>query len=136
MSRRRHVVRLGIPALLVAGLALAALWRVGPANEAEVVGTTGMAPRPASLERVRVLRVLSPRAMWVGDDDHPTFVVLDPDVKRDSAVALAAGRRVTLTGLVRPAPPEPQAMQQWGIDQADAHELSERGTYLHCTEIS
>jgi hypothetical protein len=137
MARRRQVVRLGVPALIVAGLAVAALWRVGaPATEpaAATVGTSGEV-RPASLEGVRVLEVTSPRRFWMTAQDERAFVVLDPDVVRAPDATIEPGARLTLVGIVRPAPAVAQAMRQWKVDEATARALQERGTYLHCTEV-
>ena len=155
---RRHAVRLGIPALIVAGLACVALWRVGPpAIEPAAAGTSGTAVpravasplttlaevvaanavgRQASLESVEVREVTSPRTFWVGTaGGEQAFVVLDPDLKRTEGAAIATGRRVTLIGLVRPAPDTSTAIRQWKIDEATAESLAARGTYLHVTEI-
>src|SRR5262245_51335247 len=100
MARQRNVIRLGAPALIVAGLAIAALWRIGaPVQHIATVGTSGTiagpagpltqvaeivldtAPgRTASLERVPVREITSPRTFWIGPaDEPPAFVVLDPD---------------------------------------------------------
>ena len=150
------MVRLGIPALIVAGLAMVALWRVGaPAADVPTVGTTGtaeparaepltriadllvenVAGRQASLEGVRIETVTSPRTFWIGGDDQRAFVVLDPDVKRSAELRIEPGARVTLIGMVRPAPPIDQAMQQWSIDAVTAESLRRAGTYLHAIEI-
>ena len=157
MARRRNVVRLGVPALIVAGLAAVALWRVSaPAADPAVPGTTGTSASPtrtpqltriadllaenttgrqASLERVPVRQVMSPRTFWIGDGDESAFVVLDPDVKRGPDVRIVPGARVTLIGLVRPAPAPNVAMKQWAIDVATAEALEKRGTYLHAVEV-
>jgi hypothetical protein len=156
MARQRNVVRLGVPALIVAGLAAVALWRIGePAADPSAAGTTGtasptrtapltriadllaenMAGRQASLENVPVREVMSPRTFWIGDGDQAAFVVLDPDVKKGPEVRIAPGARVTLIGLVRPAPPPREAMKQWAIDASTAESLETRGTYLHAIEI-
>ena len=150
------MVRLGIPALIVAGLAMVALWRIGvPAADVPPVGTTGtaeparaepltkiadllvenVAGRQASLEGVRVNAVTSPRTFWIGADDQLAFVVLDPDVRRGADVQIVPGERVTLVGMVRPAPPVDQAIRQWAIDAETAASLREQGTYLHAVEI-
>ena len=87
---RRHAVRLGIPALIVAGLALLALWRVGPSSiEPPAEGTSGTsvpravaAPltllaevvainavgRQASLESVEVREITSLGTFWIGSE--------------------------------------------------------------------
>ncbi len=155
---RRHAVRLGIPGLVVAGLAMVALWRVGPPPiERATTGTSGTAVpravaaplttlaelvatnavgRQASLESVEVREVTSPRTFWIGTSaGERAFVVLDPDVKRTDGAGVAPGQRVTLIGLVRPAPDAETAIRQWKIDEATAKSLVERGTYLHVTEI-
>ncbi len=155
MTRRRNVVRLGVPGLIVAGLAVVALWRVGaPANDPRAVGTTGRAAAPsgpltaivevlsanavgrqASLERVAIREVTSPRTFWIGTGEESSFVVLDPDVKRSPDTRITRGARVTLIGLVRPAPAPAVAVRQWSIDAATADFVKQRGTYVHATEI-
>ncbi len=155
MTRRRNVVRLGVPGLIVAGLAVVALWRVGaPANDPRAVGTTGRAAAPsgpltaivevlsanavgrqASLERVAIREVTSPRTFWIGTGEESSFVVLDPDVKRSPDTRITRGARVTLIGLVRPAPAPAVAVRQWNIDPATADFVKQRGTYVHATEI-
>jgi hypothetical protein len=144
-----------VPALIVAGLAAVALWRVSaPAPDPAVVSTSGTsssaaapltriadllaantAGRQASLERVPVREVMSPRTFWIGEGDESAFVVLDPDVKRGPDVRIAPGVRVTLIGLVRPAPAPSEAMKQWAIDAETADALQRRGTYLHAVEV-
>ncbi len=80
--------------------------------------------------------VLSRRAFWFGSTDtERSLAVLDPDVVRNGVTTLTTGMRVTLVGIVRPAPPANDAMQQWKIGEAAAQALAERGTYLHVTEI-
>ena len=91
--------------------------------------------RQASLERVPVLQTTSPRTFWIGEGDESAFVVLDPDVKRSPDVRIAPGERVSLIGLVRPAPPVSEAMRQWAIDAATAETLVKRETYLHAIEV-
>ena len=154
MARQRQVVRLGIPALIVAGLAIAALWRLGEPGADQAVATTAGSPaappltqmaellvensvgRKASLDGVPIRQRTSARTFWIGsDDDSLTFVVLDPDVKQGADVRIEPGARVTLIGLVRPAPAAAQAMQQWSVDEATARALVARGTYLHATEV-
>jgi len=157
---RRAVVKLGIPALVVAALAVIALWRVGPppARTGEI-GTTGAqvpdvvtAPistvtelltnnavgREASLEHVLVRERVADRYLWIGrGDERPVFAVLDEDVKVDTErpVDLKPGRRVTLIGIVRPVPKAAEAVKQWHVSPATATLIEESGTYLHVTEI-
>ena len=147
--RRRNAVRLGVPALIVTVLAIAALWRVGaPVPASEDAGARGPLTtvadltsrsaigRRALLERVTVREVTSPRTFWFGPGDRdPVFAVLDPDVRRTGAAAVSAGASVMLVGLVRPAPPAAQAMRQWQIDEATAQAIADRGLYLHVTEV-
>ncbi len=61
--------------------------------------------------------------------------MLDPDVRRLGDVNVAAGAHLTLIGLVRPSPPPEQAMRQWQLDEPTARVVTERGTYLHVTEV-
>ena len=156
MPKRTRVVGLGVPALIVTGLTLVALWRVGvppqpaagpearPARPgplgplttiAEVVAGNATGRR-ASIENVEVRQVTSPRTLWVGpEDDTPAFVVLDPDVRRRPELDLAPGARVTIIGLVRPSPPADTAARQWALDADTARRVEEAGTYLHATEV-
>jgi hypothetical protein len=152
MGRRPRAVRLAVPGAFVAILTFVALWRVtSPAVPVSGDGSTALEPlaltqiaevlaensigRRASLERVVIRDVASPRALWIGGDEERVFVVLDPDVKNASHVPIRAGERVTLIGLVRAAPPEDEAIRQWTLDPATAKTVRERGTYLHVTEI-
>ena len=57
------------------------------------------------------------------------------DSENQSQNSVNNGRRLTLIGLVRPAPDTATAIRQWHIDEATAKSLAERGTYLHVTEI-
>jgi len=157
---RRTVVRLGIPALIVAALAIAALWRVGlppKRNATAAVATAGTSPakeitepvktiagmisnnaigREASLEHVTIRERVGDRFCWIGSgDERPVFVVLDPDVKRTTATTLRPGARVTLIGIVRPAPTAEEAERQWHLPAATATLIADSGTYLHVTEI-
>jgi hypothetical protein len=157
MSRRR-AVKLGIPALIVAGLAVVALWRVGPppaknnavgttGTEATRVVTTPLAEvaelltnnavgREAWLERVQIRQRVGDRYLWIGSGDaRPVFVVLDADVKRDHPIDLSPGRRVTFIGIVRPVPKADDAVKEWHVSPATATLVEESGTYLHATEI-
>jgi len=156
---RRTVVRLGVPALIVAVLAIVALWRVGPPPQqaAAPVGTSGTAAekvltgpiktvaelvsnnavgREASLEHVRIRERVGDRFYWIGSgDERPVFVVLDPDVKRTTATTLRIGARVTLIGIVRPVPTADEVQQQWHLPVPVATVIADSGTYLHVTEI-
>ena len=153
MGRRPRAVRLAIPAAFVAVLTFVALWRVsapavpasGPSSPApeplaaltqiaEVLADNSIGRR-ATLERVVIREVASPRTLWIGSDDSRAFVVLDPDVKNASHVPIRAGERATLIGLVRAAPSEDEAIKQWALDPGTAKTVRERGTYLHVTEI-
>jgi len=153
MSRRQRAVRLAVPAVVVAILTFVALWRVTSPGVPAAGGTASrlepLAPltqiaevlaensigRQASLEKVVIRAVVSPRALWIGEDDHRVFVVLDPDVRNPSGVPLTPGSRVTLIGLVRAAPSDDEAIRQWALDPATAQAVRDRGTYLHVTEI-
>ena len=157
---RRAVVRLGIPALIVAALAIAALWRVGPpprGKATDVAATSGTSPakpitepvktiaelmsnnaigREASLEHVTIRESVGERFYWIeSGDQKPVFVVLDPDVKRSTETTLRPGARVTLVGIVRPMPMTAQIEQEWHLPQATATVVAGSGTYLHVTEI-
>jgi hypothetical protein len=153
MGTRPRAVRLAIPATFVAILMLIALWRVS-APVAPTPGSKGTRPLPlepltkiaevladnslgrrASLERVLVRSVPSPRTLWLDADDARVFAVLDPDVRNPSQTAVRAGTRLTLIGLVRAAPPEETAIRQWAVDPETAKSVRDQGTYLHVTEI-
>jgi hypothetical protein len=146
--------------LIVAALAVAALWRVGPPPREKPTGpvaTSGTSPaksitepvktiaevmsnnaigREASLEHVRIREMVGERFYWIeSGDQKPVFVVLDPDVKRTTETTLRPGARVTLVGIVRPMPMSGQIEQQWHLPEAAAVVIAGSGTYLHVTEI-
>jgi hypothetical protein len=152
MGRRPRAVRLAVPATIVAILTFVALWRVtsptvpasggsapveplAPLTQLAEVLASNSVGRQASLENVLIREVVSPRALWIGEDDHRVFIVLDPDLKNPSSVPIRPGTRATLLGLVRAAPSEDEAIRQWALDPATAKALRNRGTYLHVTEI-
>lgn len=158
-GRRRAVVRLGIPGLIVAVLTVVALWRVGRAPvavEPHSIGTSGTAARPApggmlapiktlaevlgentagreaSLENVEVRQLTSARTFWVGTiDDMPVFVVLASADRR-----IQPGDRVTIVGTVAPAPTSAEARREWGLDEATARAVEEGGVYLRATGVA
>jgi hypothetical protein len=157
---RRAVVKLGIPALVVAALAVVALWRVGPPPVTSgEVGTTGAAApehvtaplttvadmltnnavgREASLEHVPVRERVGDRYLWIGSgDERPVFAVLDQDARVDTQhpIDLSPGQRVTFIGIVRPVPKADEAVKQWHVPPATGRLIEESGTYLHVTEI-
>src|SRR5688572_25514863 len=128
MGRRPRAVRLAIPAVFVAALALVALWRVS-APVAPASGSARSRPEPlepltqiaevlaensigrrASLERVVVRDIPSPRTLWIGTGGERVFAVLDPVVKNPAAVPVQVGSHLSLVGLVRAAPPEATAI--------------------------
>jgi hypothetical protein len=132
-KRRRRAVVLGVPAVLVAVLAFAALWRLGvPApGESGAAGTMGLNPdRRASLSQVEVRQLTSDRTFWVGEgDEDPVFVVsLTP-------VHVEPGSTVAVTGSVEPAPSVEMARRAWGVNDATARAVHERGVYVRATDI-
>lgn len=131
--RRRRAVVLGVPALIVAVLALAALWRVGdPAGgEPGAAGTIGLnSDRRASLERVVVRQLTSDRTFWAGArNEDPVFVV------SDTPVQIEPGTEVTIVGRVEPAPESDVARRAWNVDEATARAVHDRGVYVRATEI-
>jgi hypothetical protein len=131
--RRRRAVVLGVPAAIVAVLAAVALWRVGtpPGGEPGASGTIGLNPeRTATLDRVEVRQITSPRTFWAGAlDDDPVFVVAERPIH------LEPGSRVTVEGRVEAAPAVEAARREWGLDEATARAVRERGVYVRATRI-
>ena len=142
--------------MVVAILMLVALWRLGtPTHDTQDAASDTTRPTPlepltklaevladnsigrrASLENVQIREIPSARTLWVGGGGADrVFAVLDPDVKNSGQMALVAGARVTLIGLVRPSPKADVAMRQWSLDPDTAHTVEEGGTYLHVTEV-
>jgi hypothetical protein len=127
-------VALGVPGVLVAVLALVALWRVGApvGTEPGSTGTIGLnVDSDASLERVEVRQLTSDRTFWAGaGDDEPIFVVAA------SPVRFEPGTEVTIAGRVEAAPDVEAARREWRIDDATARAVRERGVYVRATEIT
>jgi hypothetical protein len=132
-KRRRRAVVLGVPAVIVAVLALAALWRVSapPHGEPGAAGTIGLNPdRRASLERVEVRQITSVRTFWAGPlDEEPVFIVSDGPVR------VEPGAQLTIEGRIEPAPTVDVARREWGIDEATARAVRERGVYVRASRI-
>ena len=132
-KRRRRSVVLGVPAAIVAVLTIVALWRIGvPAGgENGAAGTMGVnADRHASLHDVEVRQLTSDRTFWAGErDEDPVFIVSEQRVRFEP------GTSVTITGTLVPAPDVAAARRQWGVDEATARAVHERGVYVRATEI-
>jgi hypothetical protein len=137
MARRRHAVRLGIPALIVGGLAVLAIWRLGPPPDpGQPIGTTGLIDREASVEGIEIRQLTSATTFWAGDiDEKPLFAVVSGNTKRAAGVKILPGREVTLIGTVRAAPPVEEMMARWRLDAATAASVHELGTYLDVKEV-
>lgn len=152
--KRRRAILYGIPALVAAGLTFVALWRVTapeptPAGAAPEPRPAPLPPltevgdvlagasigRRAALDGVPILEVPSARTLWLDAGDRRVLAVLDPDVKRSHEARIVAGARVTLIGLVRPAPRADVAVRQWSVDAATARVVEQAGTYLYVTEV-
>lgn len=133
-KRRRRAAVLGVPAIIVAVLALVALWQVGPppSGEPGAAGTIGLNPdRTALLDRIQVRQLTSDRTFWAGAiNEEPVFVVSDRPIR------VEPGSEVSLTGKVEPAPPVDAARRQWGIDEATARAVRERGVYVRASRIT
>lgn len=131
--RRRGAGVLGIPGLLVAVLALVALWRIGGPVDREPgsTGTMGVnVERHASLERVEVRQLTSDRTFWAGArDEEPIFVV------SSSPVRVEPGTEVTISGRIEAAPDVEVARREWRIDAATARAVRARGVYVRATRI-
>jgi hypothetical protein len=132
--RRRRAVVLGVPAVIVAVMAIVALWRIGdpPAGEPGAAGTIGLNPdRHATLERVQVRQLTSERTFWAGPaDDDPVFVVSEQPVRFEP------GTEVTIAGRVESAPAVEVARRKWGVDEATARAVRARGVYLRASRIT
>jgi hypothetical protein len=131
--RRRRAVVLGVPAAIVAVLAVIALWRVGAPDERErgAAGTAGVnEARETSIQSIEVRQLTSSRTFWAGDIDEPPLFVVS-----ERAVTLEPGAYVAIVGRLQPAPPIEVAERDWQVDQATARAVHERGSYLRATSI-
>ena len=154
--KRQRAVRIGIPALIIAGLTFVALWRVSappapppvgappsqkptplpPLTNPQDVHAASAIGRRVLLDSVLIHDIPSVRTLWIGNDTRNlVLAVLDPDVKQSHEARVVAGGRVTLVGLVRGAPQPDVAVRQWGIDGATAQVVQQGGTYLYVTEV-
>jgi hypothetical protein len=132
--RRRRAVVLGVPAAIVAVLALIALLRVGGSSQREpgAAGTMGVnADRRVSLSSIEVRQLTSERTFWAGEiDEQPVFVV------SERPVTLEPGSHVAVVGRMQPAPPIEIAERQWNVDEATARAVQELGSYLRATSVT
>jgi hypothetical protein len=132
--RRRRAVVLGVPAAIVAVLAIIALVRIGgpDRNEPGAAGTMGVnANREASIASIEVRQLTSDRTFWAGSiDEPPVFVVSERPVR------VNPGSHVAVVGHVHAAPPIDIARREWDIDEATARAVREHGSYLRATSIT
>jgi hypothetical protein len=132
--RRRRAVVLGVPAAIVAVLAMIALLRVGAPGEREpgAAGTMGVNPdREVSLERIEVRQLTSDRTFWAGAiDEDPVFIVSERPMKP------APGSHVAVVGRMQPAPRLEVAQRQWQVDEATARAVENVGSYLRATSVT
>jgi len=133
-NRRRRAVVLGVPAVIVAVLALAALWRLGApiGSEPGATGTIGLNPdHRAVVHQLEVRQLTSDQTFWAGPlDDDPIFVVSDRPLR------IEAGSRVTIEGRLEAAPPSDIARREWRVDDETARAVSARGVYLRASRIT
>ena len=132
--RRRPAVVLGVPAVIVAVLAIIALMRIGgPADrEPGATGTIGLnASREASLERIEIRQLTSDRTFWAGEIEDPPVFVVSP-----TRITLEPGAYVAIVGRVEPAPAIDVAEREWRVDQATARAVKDIGTYVRATSIT
>ena len=131
--RRRRSVVLGVPAAIVAVLAIIALWRVGAPVDREpgAAGTMGInEKREASLASIEVRQLTSDRTFWAGEiDEQPVFVVSARPIR------LEPGSHVSIVGHLEPAPPVDVAQREWRVDEATARAVEKLGTYLRARSI-
>jgi hypothetical protein len=131
--RRRRAVVLGVPATIVAVLALIALLRVGGSSQREpgAAGTMGVnADRRVSLSSIEVRQLTSERTFWAGEiDEQPVFVVSARPIK------VEPGSHVSIVGHLEPAPPIDVAQREWRVDEATARAVEKLGTYLRARSI-
>jgi hypothetical protein len=132
--RRRRAVALGIPAAIVAVLAIVALWRVGgtPQREAGATATIGLNPdRRVSLEKVEIRQLTSARSFWAGDaDGDPVFVVMSTPVPWEP------GTEVAVEGSLEAAPEPAIAKREWSVNEAVARAVHEKGVYVRASEVT
>ena len=131
---RRRAVVLGVPAALVAVLAVIALLRVGAPAEQEpgAAGTMGVNPeREVSIASIEVRQLTSDRTFWAGEiDEPPVFVVSERPVE------VEPGSRVALVGRLYPPPPVDVARREWRVDDATARAVHEQGSFLRAVTIT
>jgi hypothetical protein len=130
--RRRPAVVLGVPAIIVAVLAIIALMRIGgPREEPGATGTIGVnASREATLERIEVRQLTSDRTFWAGEIDEPPVFVVAPE-----KITIEPGAYVSVVGRVEPAPAIDVAAREWRVDEATARAVKEIGTYVRATSV-
>ena len=145
-------MRLGIPALIVAVLAIIALWRVGPPpDKAAPVATTGSGPekvlgapiedaaellsnnsvgREASLEHVQVRELVGGRGLWIGSAGIGPYSA--PRSRRQARRSgRTAGGNASHPRRHCPAgPTAADAEQRWQVPAAQATLIEQSGTYL------
>jgi len=86
------------------------------------------------IRNVPVERVASAQAVWIGNAQNSTPVLLVMPAGANTT-DFAPGEWLNAAGQIRKAPPAAQAQQQWGLDAADAQALEKQGAFIQGTQV-
>lgn len=124
-------------------------WFLGHANPSSVKGPAMNGPGLAVLQSpnkagfvgqkfqanfVPVQKKISDTVFWVGaKNTTPTLVVLKNAGVASKNGTIQKGNLIDITGTVKKAPPQAQALQQWGLSNSGVAQLEQQGGYVDAT---
>jgi hypothetical protein len=92
----------------------------------------GFIGRSFDANGVPVLQKLNDRAMWIGGT-QPTLAVV---TNNGAANNVGPGKNVDAKGTVKKAPPQAQAMSEWGLNKQGASRLENEGAYIEISQLT
>jgi len=86
------------------------------------------------IRNVPVERVASAQAIWIGNEQNSTPVLLVMPAGANTS-DFAPGEWLNASGQIRKAPAAAQAQQQWALSAADAQALEKQGAFIQGAQV-
>ena len=108
----------------------------------QIIGATdaqSLAGNRAELTGVTVLSVVADKVFWIGaTEDQRVLVVVEEDESGGSVeggVDISEGQTVDLSGVVRKMPSANEAMERWGLSEAEATTLKDEAVFIRAQRV-
>lgn len=86
--------------------------------------------KPISFERIRVQRIVTPTAMWVGPNKLQRLFVVT-----NEKTVLKEGDIVSLTGVIKQTPTIEAAKKQWNLQSEDVQKLRNKQIFIAAEQL-